>query len=57
MMIDSVSLKATWSILFKIKAIYCLLFYKFLRTIIIWTKPAATEMRFGFEVRIYVINK
>jgi coenzyme PQQ precursor peptide PqqA len=22
-----------------------------------WTKPAATEMRFGFEVTMYVMNK
>jgi pyrroloquinoline quinone biosynthesis protein A len=22
-----------------------------------WTKPAATEMRFGFEVTLYVMNK
>ncbi|HNV88853.1 MAG: pyrroloquinoline quinone precursor peptide PqqA [Gammaproteobacteria bacterium] len=22
-----------------------------------WTKPAATEMRFGFEVTMYVCNK
>ncbi|MDP1597520.1 MAG: pyrroloquinoline quinone precursor peptide PqqA [Methylotenera sp.] len=21
-----------------------------------WTKPAATEMRFGFEVTMYVMN-
>jgi pyrroloquinoline quinone biosynthesis protein A len=25
--------------------------------IIMWTKPAATEMRFGFEVTMYVMNK
>ena len=24
---------------------------------IMWTKPAATEMRFGFEVTMYVCNK
>jgi pyrroloquinoline quinone biosynthesis protein A len=24
---------------------------------IMWTKPAATEMRFGFEVTMYVMNK
>ena len=22
-----------------------------------WTKPTATEMRFGFEVTLYVMNK
>jgi len=22
-----------------------------------WTKPSATEMRFGFEVTMYVCNK
>ncbi|HEY9276850.1 MAG TPA: pyrroloquinoline quinone precursor peptide PqqA [Methylotenera sp.] len=22
-----------------------------------WTKPAATEMRYGFEVTMYVMNK
>jgi len=22
-----------------------------------WTKPQATEMRFGFEVTMYVMNK
>jgi pyrroloquinoline quinone biosynthesis protein A len=25
--------------------------------LIMWTKPAATEMRFGFEVTMYVMNK
>jgi pyrroloquinoline quinone biosynthesis protein A len=24
---------------------------------IMWTKPAATEMRFGFEVTMYVCNR
>jgi len=24
---------------------------------IMWTKPEATEMRFGFEVTMYVMNK
>jgi pyrroloquinoline quinone biosynthesis protein A len=28
-----------------------------LRANIMWTKPAATEMRFGFEVTMYVMNK
>jgi len=27
------------------------------KEIIMWTKPAATEMRFGFEVTMYVMNK
>ena len=27
------------------------------RNIMAWTKPAATEMRFGFEVTMYVMNK
>ena len=29
----------------------------FERRIIMWTKPTATEMRFGFEVTMYVMNK
>ena len=28
-----------------------------IRRITMWTKPAATEMRFGFEVTMYVMNK
>ena len=28
-----------------------------LKEITMWTKPAATEMRFGFEVTMYVMNK
>lgn len=31
--------------------------YKKSRRIDMWTKPAATEMRFGFEVTMYVMNK
>ena len=27
------------------------------RRILMWTKPQATEMRFGFEVTMYVLNK
>jgi len=27
------------------------------KEMIMWTKPAATEMRFGFEVTMYVMNK
>jgi len=33
-----------------------LLNYK-LRRNTMWTKPAATEMRFGFEVTMYVCNR
>jgi pyrroloquinoline quinone biosynthesis protein A len=25
--------------------------------VIMWTKPAVTEMRFGFEVTMYVCNR
>jgi pyrroloquinoline quinone biosynthesis protein A len=28
-----------------------------LKEIIMWTKPAVTEMRFGFEVTMYVCNR
>ncbi len=28
-----------------------------IRRYIMWTKPAATEMRFGFEVTMYVCNR
>jgi len=27
------------------------------KEITMWTKPTATEMRFGFEVTMYVMNK
>jgi pyrroloquinoline quinone biosynthesis protein A len=27
------------------------------RRFIMWTTPSATEMRFGFEVTMYVMNK
>ena len=30
---------------------------KHLRINTMWTTPAATEMRFGFEVTMYVMNK
>ncbi len=33
------------------------LIVKNLKEIIMWTTPAATEMRFGFEVTMYVMNK
>ena len=29
----------------------------FIKEKIMWTKPTATEMRFGFEVTMYVMNK
>ena len=32
-------------------------FKKERRNIMAWTKPSATEMRFGFEVTMYVMNK
>ena len=28
-----------------------------IRNIIMWTTPSAVEMRFGFEVTMYVMNK
>ena len=28
-----------------------------IRRYIMWTKPAVTEMRFGFEVTMYVCNR
>lgn len=31
--------------------------FKSLGDINMWTKPAATEMRFGFEVTMYVCNR
>jgi pyrroloquinoline quinone biosynthesis protein A len=33
------------------------LFDNSLRRNIMWTTPAATEMRFGFEVTMYVCNR
>jgi pyrroloquinoline quinone biosynthesis protein A len=27
------------------------------KEIVMWTKPQATEMRFGFEVTMYVCNR
>jgi pyrroloquinoline quinone biosynthesis protein A len=32
-------------------------FYTQTRRNIMWTTPSATEMRFGFEVTMYVMNK
>ena len=31
--------------------------YNIYKELIMWTKPVATEMRFGFEVTMYVMNK
>lgn len=31
--------------------------FNYKRRNIMWTKPAATEMRFGFEVTMYVCNR
>jgi len=31
--------------------------YSFLKEIIMWNKPSVTEMRFGFEVTMYVNNR
>jgi len=31
--------------------------YIFKGNITMWTTPSATEMRFGFEVTMYVMNK
>jgi coenzyme PQQ precursor peptide PqqA len=41
---------------------WCYYSYKYYCTInkrrtTMWTKPAATEMRFGFEVTLYVMNR
>jgi pyrroloquinoline quinone biosynthesis protein A len=33
------------------------LYYTKRKEYTMWTKPAATEMRFGFEVTMYVMNK
>jgi pyrroloquinoline quinone biosynthesis protein A len=30
---------------------------KLLEDLTMWTTPSATEMRFGFEVTMYVMNK
>ena len=31
--------------------------HNLIKETIMWTKPAATEMRFGFEVTMYVCNR
>jgi len=31
--------------------------YNIYKGLIMWTTPAATEIRFGFEVTMYVMNK
>jgi len=36
---------------------YNLALINFFKDYIMWTTPAATEMRFGFEVTMYVMNK
>jgi pyrroloquinoline quinone biosynthesis protein A len=38
-------------------SLWLVLEINFKREIIMWTTPAATEMRFGFEVTMYVMNK
>lgn len=35
----------------------CCHVYDLLKEKIMWTKPEATEMRFGFEVTMYVCNR
>ena len=35
----------------------CYHVYNLLKEKIMWTKPEATEMRFGFEVTMYVCNR
>ena len=37
--------------------IYLIEFKKMKGDHIMWTTPVATEMRFGFEVTMYVMNK
>lgn len=41
----------------KVKYVYCLGRIYMKGDLIMWTTPAATEMRFGFEVTMYVCNK
>ena len=41
----------------KVKYVYCLGRIYTKGDLIMWTTPAATEMRFGFEVTMYVCNK
>ena len=40
-----------------ITIIYFIEFKKMKGDHIMWTTPVATEMRFGFEVTMYVMNK
>jgi coenzyme PQQ precursor peptide PqqA len=53
-------LKNVWRIMQSYKQatdhLFVVMLTKF-RRIIMWTTPAATEMRFGFEVTMYVMNK
>ena len=42
----------------RIIPLYCAIKHDiFIKENIMWTTPAATEMRFGFEVTMYVMNK
>ena len=42
----------------RIILLYCAIKHNILlKENIMWTTPAATEMRFGFEVTMYVMNK
>jgi pyrroloquinoline quinone biosynthesis protein A len=42
----------------RIIPLYCAIKHNILlKENIMWTTPAATEMRFGFEVTMYVMNK
>jgi pyrroloquinoline quinone biosynthesis protein A len=42
----------------RIILLYCAIKHNiFIKENIMWTTPAATEMRFGFEVTMYVMNK
>jgi coenzyme PQQ precursor peptide PqqA len=47
-----------WRILYPKRRIITIhIMCKTFRRTTMWTKPAATEMRFGFEVTMYVMNK
>ena len=56
MIINSVTFKQERSICIQQTSNIAQSLTKF-RRYIMWTKPAATEMRFGFEVTMYVMNK
>lgn len=55
-MIDNLKLDL-WkhSLMIWLAGINILTFFE--RNTIMWTKPQATEMRFGFEITLYVMNK